>query len=240
MRRLQFELKGRIAWLINLFLGSQTATMMSSALLVGALAGLGTVLFRKAVDLATAVLFEGSAAWFVPSRLNLLILPALGGLAVGVWLYFVRPRGPGQGVAGIIEAAAFHGGRIDLRGSLGRVIGAVVTIGTGGSAGPEDPSVQVGAVVGSQAGRLLGMGARQIRTLVGCGSAAGIAAAFNAPISGVFFAVEIILGEFSGISVSYIVIAAVAGAAVSQVFLGSRPAFSLPGYELRSPLELVL
>ncbi len=225
--------------LVNKFWTSEMAVMMSSALVVGVLAGLGTVLFRKAVDFATGLVFEGATNPNNPSHWYLLVLPALGGLLVGLWMHVIKPQGPGQGVAGIMEAAALHGGRIDLRGSVGRVVGAVITLGSGGSAGPEDPSVQVGATVGSFVGKFLRLAERRMKTLVGCGAAAGIAAAFNAPISGVFFAVEIILGEFSGIAVSFVVIAAVAGAAVSQSFLGSKPAFTVPVYELRNPVELI-
>lgn len=212
--------------------------MMAGALVVGALAGLGIVAFRRTVELVTALCQErgllaaGGARWY------LLLLPALGGLAVGLWVRAVKPQGPGQGVAGIIEALAFHGARVDLRGSIARIVGAIITLSTGGSAGPEDPSVQLGAAVGSQVGRAFRLSEGRMRTLVACGAAAALAAAFKAPLSGVFFAVEILLGEFSATSVSYVVVAAVAGAAASQAFLGSSPAFAVPQYELRSAREL--
>ena len=213
--------------------------MMVGALVVGVLAGLGIVAFHWAVEVATRLSQErgleaaGGGGWYF------LLLPAVGGLVVGLWLRVVRPQGPGHGVAGIMESLAFHGGRIDLRGSVARIVGAVITLSTGGSAGPEDPSVQLGAAVGSQVGKALRLSEGRVRTLVACGAAAALAAAFKAPLSGVFFAVEILLGEFSATSVSYIVVAAVAGAAASQAFLGSSPAFAVPQYELRSAKELL-
>lgn len=212
--------------------------MMAGALVVGVLSGLGIVLFRHAIECAWVLCQERLPLALGAGRWHLLLFPTLGGLVVGLWAHVVRPRGPGQGVPGIIESLAFHGGRVDLRGSLGRIIGAVITLGSGGSAGPEDPSVQLGATVGSHVGRALRLSEGRMRTLVACGAAAAVAAAFKAPLSGVFFAVEILLGEFSATSVSYIVVAAVAGAAASQAFLGSSPAFAVPQYELRSAREL--
>lgn len=213
--------------------------MMSGALIVGILAGLGIVAFRRAVDFVTAVCQEHGAEALGSGRWYFLLLPAAGGLLVGLWVHLLKAEGPGQGVSGIMESLAYHGGRVDLRGSVARIVGAVVTLGSGGSAGPEDPSVQLGATVGSQVGRLFRLSESRVRTLVASGAAAALAAAFKAPLSGVFFAVEILLGEFSGTSVSFIVVAAVAGAAASQVFLGNRPAFTVPIYELRSPQELI-
>ncbi len=211
--------------------------MTSMALVVGLGGGLGTVLFRKAIDAATAVFF-GQAVTLPPAVE--LFLPALGGLVVGLWMYVLSPKGPGQGVAGIMEAVALHGGRIEPRGAIARIVGAIITIGSGGSAGPEDPSVQIGATVGSLVSQFFRLSETRIRTLVGCGTAAGLAAAFNAPIAGVFFAIEIVLGEFSSAAIGFVVMSAVAGAVVSQTFLGSAPAFRIPVYELTSPWELFL
>ncbi len=221
------------------FWNSETAIMMAGALIVGVLAGLGIVVFRQAVDLVTALCQDRGALAAGSGRWYFLLLPAAGGLLVGLWVHALKVQGPGQGVSGIMESLAYHGGRVGLRVSIARVVGAIVTLGSGGSAGPEDPSVQLGAAVGSQVGRLFRLSESRVRTLVACGAAAALAAAFKAPLSGVFFAVEILLGEFSGISVSFIVVAAVAGAAASQVFLGNHPAFAVPLYELRSPEELI-
>jgi CIC family chloride channel protein len=221
------------------FWSSEAAVMTAMALLVGLGGGLGTVAFRKAVDWATAafLLATGPAGF---GTMGHLLLPALGGLVVGLWMFWLKPQGPGQGVAGLMEAVNLHGGRVAPRGALARVVGAVVTIGSGGSAGPEDPSVQIGATLGSIISQFFRLSEVRVRTLVGCGAAAGLSAAFNAPIAGVFFAIEIVLGEFSSAAIGYVVMSAVAGAVVSQSLLGSKPAFAIPIYELRSPLELFL
>jgi chloride channel protein, CIC family len=218
---------------------SDVSLMLVASLLVGGLAGLGIVLFHETVLEGTRLLGGLGKLLGSGQRVYLLLLPAAGGLLVGLWTLLLKPRGPGQGVAGIMEAVTYHGGRIDLRSALGRVAGAVVTLSSGGSAGPEDPSVQLGSTVGAQLGRVLRLSEQRVQTLVACGAAAAVAAAFKAPISGVFFAVEIILGEFSGYSITFVVLAAVAGATVSQTFLGNSPSFAVPAYELRHPAELL-
>ncbi len=224
--------------LARTFWSSDTAVMTTLAVLVGVAAGLGIVIFRRLLD----GLFEWSIlGWGRDFPIAILFFPALGGLLVAVWMALMHRQGQtGLGVAGIMEAVALHSGRIGLRGSFARIVGAVLTVGLGGSAGPEDPSVQIGATLGSQVGQRLHLTEARVKTLVGCGAAAGLGAAFNAPISGVFFAIEIILGEFSGAATGLVVLSAVAGAVVIQTFLGASPAFQVPAYELRSPLELVL
>ena len=212
--------------------------MLACVLAVGVSSGLGIVAFHEALQEGSRLLVLGDELG-IPRTLYLLLLPAAGGLLVGLWVQWLKPGGPGQGVAGIIEAATYHRGRIAPRCALARVLGAVITLTTGGSAGPEDPSVQLGATLGSQIGQALRLSESRMRTLIACGSAAAVAAAFKAPITGVFFAVEVILGEFSTSALTYVILAAVAAAATSQIFLSSQPAFTVPAYELHSPVELV-
>lgn len=227
-----------IARLASSFWSSETAVMTTLAVLVGAGAGLGIAIFRRLLD----GLFQLTIGNLTPeNRIAMVVFPAIGGLLVAGWMALMaRAEQTGLGVSGIMEAVALHGGRISLRGSLARVVGAILTVGLGGSAGPEDPSVQIGAALGSAIGGKLRLAETRVKTLVGCGAAAGIGAAFNAPISGVFFAVEIILGEFSGAAVGLVVLSAVAAAVVIQSLLGSKPAFQVPAYELVNPLELGL
>jgi CIC family chloride channel protein len=216
----------------------ESAVMMALAIVVGLGAGFGIALFRRALD----TLFQATVGGIGQTLpLAILILPAVGGLLTAAWLRVAGREGEtGLGVSGIMEAVGLHGGRIGLRGSVARIIGAILTVGLGGSAGPEDPSVQIGATIGSQVGLRLRLSEARVKTLVGCGAAAGISAAFNAPITGVFFAIEIILGEFAGASLGWVVLASVAGAVASQSVLGSAPAFVIPAYELRTPAELLL
>lgn len=212
--------------------------MTTLAVLVGASAGLGIAIFRRLLD----GLFHLTIGSLTPElKIAIIVFPTAGGILVALWMAFMGREGQtGLGVSGIMEAVALHGGKISLRGSVARVVGAIFTVGLGGSAGPEDPSVQIGAALGSAVGQKLRLAETRVKTLVGCGAAAGIGAAFNAPISGVFFAVEIILGEFSGAAVGLVVLSAVAAAVVIQSLLGSKPAFEVPAYELVSPLELGL
>jgi chloride channel protein, CIC family len=223
--------------LANRFWSSETTVMTTLAVLIGVGAGAGVVIFRRLLDGLFALTVDGIGHEF---PMALIFIPAIGGLLVAGWMALASKKGEtGLGVSGIMEAVALHSGKIGLQGSVVRIIGAILTVGTGGSAGPEDPSVQIGATLGAQVAQRLHLSESRVKTLVGCGAAAGLGAAFNAPISGVFFSIEIILGEFTGASIGLIVLSAVAGAVVIQMFLGTSPAFVVPAYELHSPLELV-
>jgi CIC family chloride channel protein len=149
-----------------------------------------------------------------------------------------------HGVAGIMEAVALVGGRLQYRLGPVKTVAAALSIGAGASVGPEDPSVQIGANLGSFAGQRLRFSDDSIRTLVAAGVAAGISAAFNAPIAGVFFALEIVMGEIGGNGLFVIVLAAVTSAVFTQSVSGSEPAFRVPAYAFHSagqlPLYLVL
>jgi CIC family chloride channel protein len=167
------------------------------------------------------------------------LIPALGGLIVGPMVYFLVREAKGPGIPEVMEAVALRGGVIRRRVITLKTLASAITIGSGGSVGREGPIVQIGSAVASWFGQLLKMPPRQLRTLVGCGSAAGIAATFNAPIAGALFAVEIIIGDFAVAQFSPIVISSVVATVVSRLFLGNQPAFQVPAYDLVSPLELI-
>jgi len=167
-----------------------------------------------------------------------LAAPAVGGLLVGPLVYFAR-EARGHGVPEVMESMIARGGVIRPRIVVVKAVASAISIGSGGSVGREGPIVQIGSALGSTIGQLLGVSTRQIRTLVGCGAAAGIAAAFNAPIAGALFAVEILLGDFGVPQFSPIVIASVVATVVSRHFLGDFPAFTVPHYQLAGPFELV-
>lgn len=243
---------------------SADALAVLLAVTVGAGTGAGIILFRKLIALAQSFFFgavaRGMAAhlpWSWADRAALVLPPVLGGLVVGtIVLLSGRRRRPSPGstvgspaarpveippgVAGIIEATALAGGRLPYTRAPGRALAAALSIGSGASVGPEDPSVQIGANLGSALGQKLGLGDEYVRLLVAAGAASGIAAAFNAPIAGVFFALEVILGEFTTSAFSVVVLAAVLSSVVAQSVLGAQPAFLVPPYELRSPWELPL
>ncbi len=172
--------------------------------------------------------------WYV-----LIFIPAIGGLIVGPMVYRIATEARGHGVPEVMEAVAVHGGVIRPRVVLIKALASAVCIGTGGSTGREGPIVQIGSALGSSIGQGLKVSARRLRTMVGCGAAAGIAGAFNAPIAGALFAVEIILGDFGVPQFSPIVISSVVATVVSRYFLGDMPAFIVPRYELVSGFELI-
>jgi CIC family chloride channel protein len=160
-------------------------------------------------------------------------------LIVGLIIVRVAAETKGHGVPEVMEAVALRGGRIRPRVVFAKLLASGVCIASGGSVGREGPIVQIGSAIGSAIGQWLRVGERRLRTLVGCGAAAGIAATFNAPVAGALFAVEIILGDFGVTQFSPIVISSVTATVVSRHFLGDFPAFEVPAYRLVSANELV-
>ncbi len=166
------------------------------------------------------------------------LVPALGGVVVGLITYRFAGEAKGHGVPEVMEAVALRGGRIRPRVVIAKMFASGVSISSGGSVGREGPIVQIGSAIGSTVGQLLRIDQQRLRTLVGCGAAAGIAGTFNAPVAGALFAVEIILGDFGVAQFSPIVISSVAATVVSHRYLGDFPAFEVPSYSLVHPNEL--
>lgn len=220
---------------------SESVVLGVAALLVGLTAGIGVWLFKQMIDWTHLVMFErlgtflaGWGGW------TIFLLPVVGGLVVGLILHNFVGEERHHGVAGIMEAEALYGGRLRYRRIPAKSVAAALAIGSGASVGPEDPSVQIGANLGSMFGQLSRLSDERVRALVAAGSAAGVSAAFNAPIAGVFFALEIVLGEISGSALGVVVLAAVISAAFTQAVAGAQPAFHVPAYELNSVWELLL
>ncbi|MCU0670211.1 MAG: chloride channel protein [Myxococcota bacterium] len=221
----------------------------------------GAILFRSLIYFFGELFFGSGAGWMEslgdaiglaldPAQLEpaapgadlpwwrRLIAPAIGGAIVGPLVHYLAVETKGHGVPEVMLAVARGGGVIRRRVVSVKTLASAITIGSGGSVGREGPIVQIGAALGSAIGQTLKLPARQIRTLVGCGAAAGIAATFNAPIAGALFAVEVILGDFAAAQLAPIVISSVVATVVSRAVLGDNPAFLVPAYELVSPLEL--
>lgn len=215
--------------------------MMSFAVVVGIGAALGTIIFVRLILIFYDLFFVRGAEvfWFLGSA-YVIVLPMLGGLLVGPLVYFVAPEAKGHGVPEVITAIATRGGRIRPIVVLVKALGSAITIGSGGSVGREGPIVQIGAALGSSIGQFFKMNERRIINLLAAGAAAGIAATFNAPIAGVIFSLEVILGDFGIQAFTAIVIAAVTASVVSRAVLGDFPAFPVPTYTLKSPWELLL
>jgi CIC family chloride channel protein len=168
----------------------------------------------------------------------------LGGLLVGPLVYFFAREAKGHGVPEVMAAVALRGGRIRPVVAVVKSLASSLSIGTGGSVGREGPIVQIGSSIGSMVGQLLKMSDDRVRNLVACGAAGGVAATFNAPIAGVIFALEVILGNFGVRAFGSVVIASVTASVVGRAAFGDVPAFVVPEYTLNSlwefPLYLLL
>jgi len=203
--------------------------MVLTALVVGLGTGVGAVAFRYLIRLVGWVGYN----WFPQvtpgwGRAYVLLIPAVGGLLVGLLVYFFAPEAKGHGVPEVMEAVALRGGRIRPVVALIKSLASSLCIGSGGSVGREGPIVQIGSALGSSVGQLLRLSDERVRNLVACGAAGGIAATFNAPIAGVIFALEIILGEFNVRYFSTVVISSVTASVIGRAVFGDFPAFRIP------------
>jgi CIC family chloride channel protein len=205
------------------------AVLMVLGAVIGVAGGLGVVGFYGLIDLSY-VLFASWPERHLPAVHQLALPPLLTGLGVwAAWLIVHRGRvAEGQTVPDVQLAVAKRNGVIAARPVAVRTLASAVTLGSGASAGSEGPVAVLGAALGSILGRGLGFPPRNVKILVGCGAAAGIAGAFNAPFAGAFFALEEVLGSFSVGAFSPVVIASVVGALTVRPFLGNHPAFHIP------------
>lgn len=230
--------QNRIVRLLDRGQPSPWLVLGGAALLVGLLSGAGVWLFETLIHWS-AHLFGLFGEWLAPLGVgSLALVTAAGGLVVGLIYHFLIGTERYQGVAGIIESVALGGGQLRYWRVPAKTLAAALSIGSGASVGPEDPSVQIGANLGSMFGQWFRLSDERVRVLVAAGAAAGVAAAFNAPIAGVFFALEVILGEIAGAALGAVLLAAVVSAAFTQAVSGPQPAFSVPVYPYHSALEL--
>lgn len=205
------------------------------SVMVGLVTGLGAYLFIVLLDEIHTLTQFVRDQWGIVGGLGIMIL---AGLLVGTIISRFASEAKGHGVPEVMEAIALKRGRIRPRVAVAKIVASAITIGTGGSAGREGPIVQVGSTLGSTAGQWARLSDEQVGMLVASGAAAGIAATFNAPISGTLFALEVILGRFTNRYLGIVVIASVSANVVSRILLGENPAFAVPTYGLNSPAEL--
>ncbi|MHB9145274.1 MAG: chloride channel protein [Symbiobacteriia bacterium] len=233
-----------LPWRRRLSFSSDTWLIVIAAL-VGGTAGLVAVAFRWLISFFDRLFFEDVGA--LAARLGLpagpfvVLAPAVGGLIVGLLLYAFARDARGHGVASVMTAIFTRGGYMNPAVVVTKAVTATITIGSGGSAGPEGPTIVYGAGVGSLIARSLRMSETRTKTLIACGAAAGLAAVFNAPIASALFALEVVLGEFLADTFSLVIISSVMGAMVSYAFLGNGPAYAVTAnYGLVHPAELLL
>ncbi|MDE3180195.1 MAG: chloride channel protein [Acidobacteriota bacterium] len=206
------------------------------SILIGLASGLLVVCFRIAIEWTHVSLF-GSSLKASPWRL--LSVPTLAGLVIATCVIFFFQGVRGSGVNQTKAAVYIYDGYIPFRTVIGKFLLSALAIGSGQSLGPEDPSLQIGAGIASSLGRRLHLSREKIRLMAPVGAAAGLAAAFNAPISAIIFVIEEIIGLRSASVIGGIILAAVSSVAVMRAFLGSEPLFRIPAYHLANSTEFL-
>lgn len=224
--------------------------LVTLAVAIGVGAGGGAVAFRWLITTFTRLLsghtdysdaghaanplLPGLGPWFV------LLAPVVAGLVYGPLVQRFAPEARGHGVPEVMAAVAERGGRIPPQVTLVKAVASALCIGGGGSVGREGPIVQIGSAWGSTVGRITRVTDNRLRVLVACGAAGGIAATFNAPIAGPFFAMELILRDFAAESFGAVVLASVAASVIGRAAFGNHPFLALPAFTLRSGWEYLL
>ena len=203
---------------------------------IGIFSGLSVVCFRLAIDWTRMYLL---ASEITASPLRLLLVPSVAGLLIAVLVIHFFPLARGSGVNQTKAALYIYNGYIPFRTAIGKFITAALAIGSGQSLGPEDPSLQIGAGLASALGRMLRLSRDRMRLIAPVGAAAGLAAAFNAPISAVLFVIEEVIGRWSAGVLGSVVLSAVSSVVVMRLFLGSEPLFRIPPVEVIRPVELI-
>jgi CIC family chloride channel protein len=203
---------------------------------IGIFSGLAVVCFRFSIDWCRIYLL-GTGSTLSPVRL--MLTPALTGLVIAILVIHVFPLARGSGVNQTKAALYIYNGYIPIRTAIGKFITAAMAIGSGQSLGPEDPSLQIGASLASALGRRLQLSRDRMRLIAPVGAAAGLAAAFNAPISAVLFVIEEVIGRWTAGILGSVVLSAVSSVVVMRWFLGSESLFRIPAVQLERPTELI-
>ena len=224
--------------------------IIAIALVVGAGGGLGAILFRDLIRWFT-LLFTGHSDYSAAGHaINpnvpwlgiyfVVLAPVVGGLIYGPLIQLFAPEARGHGVPEVMLAVADRGGRIRPQVAVVKSLASAICIGAGGSVGREGPIVQIGSALGSSIGQVLHVSENRLRLLVACGTAAGISATFNAPIAGVFFALELILQDFAVDSFGAVVLASVTADVIGRAAFGNQAFLMLPAFHIVSTWEFGL
>ncbi len=224
----------RVCLMLNL---TEQHFMIALAMVVGVGGGLSSILFHEFLELTQEVFFSQARGW-IGSTFLLPLLPALGGLLAGLLAVFYAPEVRGAGVSEVIRAIVTRRGVIRPRVMWAKALASGITLGSGGSGGSEGPIVQIGAALGSGVGQIFKLSESNLKTLIACGASAGIAAIFNAPIAGVMFALEVILGDFAISAFAPVVLSAVLSAVVVHTYWGDFAVFTVPDYRFVDGSEL--
>lgn len=211
---------------------------------VGVVAGVLGTLVHQLIDGLRHLLWGGAPTLLAAARTApwwlVVGAPALGGLIAGLVLRVSRQQGTGGGMGQLIEAVALTGGKVATRPIIAHALAAVATVGSGGSLGREGPMIRLGAMMSSWMGSRLGLPAHRLKILVGCGAAAGLAAAYNIPVGGALFAMEVILGNFALEIFGPVVASSVISTLISRALQGDLPRYPAEGFQLESGWEILL
>ncbi len=233
-------MRKRYRELIYLIRTSDTAFLLFFAVLTGVGAGYGAVVFRWLIHQFTVLFFTGGKDLLSSiGSFYIVLIPAAGGLIVGFLVYYLAPETKGHGVPEVMYAVDRQGGKIRVRVAVIKAVASSICIGSGGSVGREGPIVQIGSSLGSSLGQIFHLSRDRMKILVACGAGGGIAATFNAPLAGIFFALEIILRSYAPRHLSSVVLSSVLATVISRRYLGDTPAFVVPAYQLHSPWEIL-
>jgi chloride channel protein, CIC family len=210
----------------------------------GVVSGLGAVGLLALLNLVKRLAWGDAAtfaaAFAASSPGRRIAVPAVAGCLVAAMMLLVRGRLGGHGTSGIIEAIWLQRGRLPLQRSLLRGVVSIVAVGMGASLGREGALLQTGAASGSWLARRFQLSGGRTRLLVACGAASGIAAAYNVPIGGALFGLEVLLGSFALELLGPIVVSCVTATMIARLFLGASPTYAVPGYALLKPTELLV
>ncbi|MDC7237468.1 MAG: chloride channel protein [Sphaerochaetaceae bacterium] len=225
----------------------RTAYIGALCILVGLISGIGSVGFRYLINFFYNMFFQGTISFKSVGAISnvsrwgkwVILVPALSLMLANFITEKWAPEAKGHGVPEVMDAVSENGGKIRPIVALVKIFASAITIGGGGSVGREGPIVQIGSSFGSSLGQFLKLSPREIIILVGAGAAGGIGATFNAPIGGVMFALELILPEYSIMTIMPLVISSIVSTHVASIFLGASPAFIIPAYAMISTFELI-
>lgn len=224
---------------LRLWLQTRQPQLWALALAAGLAVGAGAVVFRELIGLVQLLWLGDRSEKVATAAAQLpwyMILagPTVGGLVVGIGLRYLLSARRTGGIADVIEARAYSGRSLGLRQALFSAGLTGISLGSGASSGREGPVVHMGAAIAAATGRAFDLPDWAKRTLLGCGVAAAISASFNAPIAGVLFAHEVILGHYAMRAFVPIVIASGAGTILSRLWFGDVAAFAIPEYQITS------
>jgi CIC family chloride channel protein len=233
LARLRSMLRLRRLYLLRAelrFAPNEAQRLFALTIVIGAVCGLAAVAFHLTIEFLERHLIERALSAHGSSWIPWTIaVPTLGGLACGAFLQYVLPNVRGSGIPQVKLAFASKNGRVELKDSIGKFLIGSLQIGSGASLGREGPTVQICAGISSSLGRAVGVSDKSQRRLLPVGVAAGIAAAFNAPIAAVTFTIEEVVGNLDQAVLSGVIVAAALAAVIERSVLGENPVFAVPG-----------